>query len=488
MFFQITIICILLYFGLLVATSFFVSRKQNNNNAFFSANKQAKWYMVAFGMLSASISGVSLVSVTGMVQTFHFSYLQTVIGFFFGYLVVAFLLLPFFYKNNGVTIYGYLEKRFDCWTHKTGSMFFIVAKLVSAATKLHISVLVLHQFINTFYDVSFITILAIVLLFIWLYTFRGGILSIVWTDCIQTFFLILSTILILLAVIKTLDFDCNEIFSSLKNSSLSKVFIFDDFHSKQNFFKQFFSGIFIVIVMTGLDQDMMQKNLSCKTLKDSQKNMISYGIMFLPINFIFLLLGFLLIILAQKEQLTIPFGDELLPFFAFNYFGKFIALCFLIGIIAASFSSADSALTAITTSISVDILNIKKNSKSEVLNRKLIHLGVFLIFFFIILLFSKIESKNILDLIYTIVAYLYGPLLGLFGFGIFTKHKVKGVKVSILCLFSPIICFIINLVSKHIWNYTFGYELLLFNGLITFVGLYIFSLNADGNKKCRICN
>lgn len=488
MFFQIAIICILLYFGLLVTTSYFVSRKTNNNSTFFNANKQSRWYVVAFGMLSASISGISLVSVTGMVQEFHFSYLQTVIGFFFGYLVVSFFLLPFFYKINGVTIYGYLTQRFDSWSHKTASIFFIFAKTISAAAKLYISVLVLHRFVNTFYDISFLSILVIILIFIWLYTFRGGIQSIIWTDCIQTFFLILSTILILFAAIKVLNFDYNDIVLSLKNSDLSNVFVFNNFYSPQNFFKQFFSGIFIVIVMTGLDQDMMQKNLTCRTLKDAQKNMISYGIMFLPINFMFLLLGFLLILIGQKEQIAIPFGDELLPFFAFNYFGEFITICFIIGMIAASFSSADSAITAITTSFSIDILNINKNSKTAVKSRKIIHIGVVALFFLVILLFSNIENKSILDLIYTIVAYLYGPLLGLFGFGMLTKRKVGGIKICILCILSPIICFFVNHISKSLWNYSFGYELLLFNGLITFVGLYIFSLSANGNKKCRICH
>lgn len=488
MFFRIAIACILLYSGLLLTISFFVARKRNNNSSFFNANKQSKWYVVAFGMLSASISGISLVSVTGMVQEFHFSYLQTVIGFFFGYVVVAFLFLPLFYKTNGVTIYGYLSQRFDFWSHKTGSMFFILAKIVNAAAKLHISVLILHRFVNMFYDISFLSILIIVLIFIWLYTFRGGIQSIIWTDCIQTFFLILSTILILLAAVKSLNFDYKDIVFSLKHNDLSNIFVFNDFHSTQNFFKQFFSGIFIVIVMTGLDQDMMQKNLTCRTLKEAQKNMISYGIMFLPINFMFLLLGFFLILISQKEQIVTPLGDELLPFFAFDYFGGFITICFLIGMIAASFSSADSALTSITTSISADILNIKENSKSEIKNRKLIHLGVFILFFFIILLFSNIKNKSILDFIYTTVAYLYGPLLGLFGFGMLTKRKVRGIKISILCILSPITCFFVNQISKYLWKYSFGYELLLFNGLITFVGLYIFSLNANGNKKCRICH
>lgn len=477
MLFQISIICIFLYFGLLVATSFFVSRKKNNNSAFFSANKQSKWYVVAFGMLSASISGISLVSVTGMVHEFHFSYLQTVMGFFFGYLIVAFLILPFFYKTNEITIYSYLNKRFDFWAHKTGSIFFIMAKMVSAAAKLHISILVLHQFINTFYDISFLSLSIIILILIWLYTFRGGIQSILWTDCIQTFFLIFSSVLILIATVKALDFDCTDIVFSLKNSNLTNIFVVNDFHSTQNFFKQFFSGIFIVVVMTGLDQDMMQKNLTCKTLKEAQKNMISYGAMFLPINFIFLLLGFLLILLGQKEQIPIPFGDELLPFFAFNYFGEFITICFLIGIIAASFSSADSALTSITTSISVDLLNVTSNSKSEVKVRKLVHISVVLFFFLTILLFSTISHKSILDLIYTIVAYLYGPLLGLFGFGFLTKRKVRGIKTTLLCLLSPFICFIINKIAIYLWDYSFGYELLILNGLITFVGLYIFSLN-----------
>ncbi len=477
------------YFVLLIMTSWFAVRNHTNNASFFTANRQSPWYLVAFGMIGASVSGISFVSVPGMVGESQFTYLQMVLGFFVGYLIVAYLLLPLYYRLRFTSIYEFLQQRFGNSTYKIGSLFFIVAKLVGSASKLYVTMLVLHQFLFSKWDIPFVVVAVIFVFFIWVYTHRGGIRSLVWTDCLQTFVLLLSLIFIVKDVFLQLNLTPQMLYEKLLKSPECRVFVFDDWHTPKNFFKQFFSGIFVVVVMTGLDQDMMQKNLTCKSLKDAQRNMLSYGSMFLPVNLLFLILGFLLLLFVSENNIfTLATGDELLPFVVSSYLGECSVILFLLGMIAASFSSADSALTSITTTIFVDMLGIKNIENERFrLRRNAIHVFVCLLFFITILFFDFVKSKSVLDLIYTIVGYLYGPLLGLYAFGLFSHRKVEDKNIPILVIVSPVLCYVLNLFFQRVVLYSFGYELLMINGLITFVGLLLLSKsNKNGNKYCRI--
>lgn len=465
------------YFVLLIMTSWFAVRNHTNNASFFTANRQSPWYLVAFGMIGASVSGISFVSVPGMVGESQFTYLQMVLGFFVGYLIVAYLLLPLYYRLRFTSIYEFLQQRFGNSTYKIGSLFFIVAKLVGSASKLYVTMLVLHQFLFSKWDIPFVVVAVIFVFFIWVYTHRGGIRSLVWTDCLQTLVLLLSLIFIVRDVFIQLNLTPQVLYEKLLTSPECRVFVFDDWHTPKNFFKQFFSGIFVVVVMTGLDQDMMQKNLTCKSLKDAQRNMLSYGSMFLPVNLLFLILGFLLLLFVSENNIfTLATGDELLPFVVSSYLGECSVILFLLGMIAASFSSADSALTSITTTIFVDMLGIKNIENERFrLRRNAIHVFVCLLFFITILFFDFVKSKSVLDLIYTIVGYLYGPLLGLYAFGLFSYRKVNDKNIPILVIVSPVLCYVLNLFFQRVVLYSFGYELLMINGLITFVGLFLLS-------------
>ena len=455
---------LLIYVAILLGVGYLTSRNGASNEAFFSGNHRSPWYLVAFGMIGASISGISVVSVPGMVIASEWTYLQTCLGFFFGYVVVAYILLPLYYKLKLTSIYEYLNSRFGSSSYHTGSMFFVIAKMVSSATKLYIAVLVLQHFIFDKWNIPFGITVIICVAIIWLYTHRAGIRTIVWTDTLQTLFFIVAISIMCyeawqLADVRLSTFDFRRL-----------TFSFEDWHSTQYFWKQFISGIFIVIVMTGLDQDMMQKNLTCRTLRESQKNMLSYGVAFLPINFILLLLGSLIIVYAQNSGITLPDApDKIMPFMVSNVMSPIVGICFVLGIISASFSSADSALTSITTTLAVDIFGWKDNEKQ----RRMLHIGVCVLFAIIVILFGYTQNRSIIDTIYTIVGYAYGPLLGMFAFGLFTRYQVRDKLVPLVAIASPIICYIINLISTNYYNYQWGYELLLLNGTITFAGLFI---------------
>ena len=455
---------LLIYVAILLGVGYLTSRNGASNEAFFSGNHRSPWYLVAFGMIGASISGISVVSVPGMVIASEWTYLQTCLGFFFGYVAVAYILLPLYYKLKLTSIYEYLNSRFGSLSYHTGSMFFVIAKMVSSATKLYIAVLVLQHFIFDKWNIPFGITVVICVAIIWLYTHRAGIRTIVWTDTLQTLFFIVAISIMCyeawqLADIRLSTFDFRLL-----------TFSFEDWHSTQYFWKQFISGIFIVIVMTGLDQDMMQKNLTCRTLRESQKNMLNYGVAFLPINFILLLLGSLIIVYAQNSGITLPDApDKIMPFMVSNVMSPIVGICFVLGIISASFSSADSALTSITTTLAVDIFGWKNNEKQ----RRMLHIGVCVLFAIIVILFGYTQNRSIIDTIYTIVGYAYGPLLGMFAFGLFTRYQVRDKLVPLVAIASPIICYIINLISTNYYNYQWGYELLLLNGTITFVGLFI---------------
>lgn len=468
-------VILLIYIAILLGVSHLTSRVSTSNETFFSANHRSPWYVVAFGMIGASISGISVVSVPGMVTNIGWTYLQTCLGFFFGYIAVAYILLPLYYRLKLTSIYEYLNTRFGSSSYHTGSMFFVIAKMVSSATKLYIAVLVLQHFIFSQWNIPFWLTVIICVAIIWLYTHRAGIKTIVWTDTLQTLFFIIAISIMCYEAWK-LNAQCtmhNTQFSTLKLllfSDTTTTFVFDNLRSTQYFWKQFISGIFIVIVMTGLDQDMMQKNLTCRTLHESQKNMLSYGIAFLPINFILLLLGSLIVIYAQRTGITLPTGpDKIMPMVASTIISPIAGICFVLGIISASFSSADSALTSITTTLTVDILGNKNNQN----HRQWLHLAVCALFALIVILFGYTQNRSIIDTIYTIVGYAYGPLLGLFTFGLFTRYQVRDHLVPIVALASPILCYIINTLTTNYFNYKWGYELLLLNGIITFIGLFI---------------
>lgn len=472
------LVTIAIYFGLLLLIAKLTAHKHADNDAFFRGNRQSPWYIVSFGMIGASLSGVTFVSVPGMVKSIDMTYMQTCLGFFFGYLIIAHILLPLYYRLNLTSIYTYLGKRIGPRAYKTGASFFLVSKLSGAAARLYLVCIILQHYVFDAFHIPFaVTAIGTVLL-IWLYTHRSGIRTIVWTDSLQTLCLLLALGLILYQVTDKLNLDFQGVIATVKDSGYDQIFVFDDWQSKQNFFKQFFSGIFITIVMTGLDQDMMQKNLSCKSLKESQKNMYCYGITFVPVNMLFLVLGILLMTAATQMNIEIPVkGDDLLPMFAAEgYLGYTVLVLFTIGIIAAAFSSADSALAALTTSFCIDILNAEKypKEKAESIRRKT-HIFISAIFVLCILAFEIIDSPSVIDTIYVLASYTYGPLLGLFIFGLFTKMQPRDKYVPFIALLSPVICIIIDKITFAYTGYTFGYELLMLNGLLTFTGLTLLS-------------
>ena len=477
------LIIIAIYFGVLMLISYLTSRKSTGNDTFFRANKSSKWYVVAVAMIGTSISGVTFVSVPGMVRNFDMSYMQMVFGFFFGYLVIAYVLLPLYYKLNLTTIYGYLEQRFGRKSYKTGAWFFLLSKIVGAAARLYLVAFILQTLVFDAWGVPFILTVIGIILIIWLYSHKSGIKTIIWTDWLQTILFLTALVLIVWQISMRLNFNIGETISVIANSPHSRIFVFDDWGSTQNFFKQFFSGMFITIVMTGLDQDQMQKNLTIRTLKDAQKNVVSYGFAFAPINFLFLSLGVLLIIYAEQSGIALPaVSDNILPFIASEYLGPAVLGIFIVGIVAAAFSSADSALTALTTSFCVDILDMKSEAqnkekeKKDVKTRSIVHIGVSMVFIAIIIIIEAIGSDSIITAIYKLASYTYGPLLGLYCFGLYSKVKPNDKFVPYVAIVAPVLCFIIEILMKYLLDYKVGYELLILNGLITGLGLLLISV------------
>lgn len=464
------IFTILIYFCVLLAFSRVTSHRANNET-FYRANRKSPWYLVAFGMVGASISGITFVSVPGMVIKSDMTYLQMCLGFIVGYFLVAFLLLPVYYRYNLTTIYTYLLHRLGKYSYKTGASFFLLSKMTGAAVRFFVVCIILQRFVLNGVGVPFWLTVPIMVLLIWLYTRKGGIKTLVWTDSFQTTCMLVALLFIIYKVVMSLDIDISQAIQMISEDTHSRIFIFDDWISKQNFWKQFLSGIFVVIVMTGLDQDMMQKNLTCKTLKEAQKDMCTYGFAFVPANLLFLALGILLLILAQKQNMPLPSApDDLLPMFAASgAMGTCVVVLFTIGIVAASFSSADSALTAITTSLCIDILGKPSNEKL----RKKVHLLVALVFMLFIIAFKALNSTSVIDAIYILCSYTYGPLLGLFAYGLLTKKPVNDKVTPYIAIASPLLCFGLDFFTKQYWGYQFGYELLMLNGILTFLGLLI---------------
>lgn len=479
---MIIIITIICYFAVLLAVSRLTARKATNET-FYRGERRSPWYMVAFGMVGASISGVSVMSVPGMVEKTGMTYLQMCLGFIPGYFAVAFLLLPVYYRLNLTTIYSYLARRLGPKSYKTGAWFFMLSKMTRAAVSFYVACVILQRFALGPAGVPFAVTVTGMVALIWLYTRRGGIKTLVWTDTFQTACLFTSVVLIFINVAGELGMNFGEAARAVAESPMSRVFAFDDWLSTQNFWKQFVSGIFIVIVMTGLDQDMMQKNLTCKTLREAQKDVCTYGFAFVPANLLFLSLGVLLVMLAGRQGTALPAsGDELLPMFAATgHLGTMVTVLFTIGIVAASFSSADSALTSLTTSFCVDI---RGHHDDEHLRRRT-HLMLCAMFVVFILLFRMINSTSVIDAIYILCSYTYGPLLGLFTFGLLTKRGVNDRYVPAIAMTSPLICFITDKVMTAATGYHFGYELLMLNGTLTFAGLWLTG-RGKGNcvKKC----
>jgi len=468
------LIIILAYFAILFGISRLTSKKADNST-FYRANRRAPWYMVAFGMIGASISGVTFVSVPGMVLTSQMTYLQMCLGFIVGYLVIAFVLLPLYYRLNVTTIYTYLGQRLGQRSYLTGASFFLLSKMTGAAVRFYVVCIILQQFVFSPAGIPFAVNVVVMVLLIWLYTRRGGIGTLVFTDSFQTLCLFTALILIILSVIDQMHLSVSEAITTIANSEMSRVFVFDDWMSPHNFWKQFLSGVFVAIVMTGLDQDMMQKNLTCKTLRDAQKDMCTYGMAFVPANLLFLALGVLLTMVVGTGLK----GDEMLPTFiqsvADTHLLPLTTYLFIIGIVAASFSSADSALTSLTTCFCVDILQQPDN---ESLRKKthVVMCGFFMLF---ILLFRQLNSTSLIDAIYILASYTYGPLLGLFTFGLFTKRQPNDRLVPYICIVSPLLCYALDMVAQRLWDYHFGYELLMLNGLLTFAGLYFTRKNPN---------
>ena len=477
---MIIIYTLFAYFLILLFISHVTGRRADNST-FFSGNRRSPWYMVAFGMIGASISGVTFVSVPGMVLTSDMTYIQTCIGFIFGYFAVAFILLPVYYRLRLTTIYSYLDRRLGRQAYRTGAAFFILSKVVGSAVRFYVVCAILQRFVLDALGVPFVVTVVAMVGLIWLYTRRGGIKTLVWTDTFQTLCMFAALILIIYNVARHLGMSMGEAADMVAADSHSRIFVFDDWMTKQNFWKQFLSGIFIVIVMTGLDQDMMQKNLTCKSLREAQKDMCTYGFAFVPANLLFLSLGVLLVALASKEGVALPTsGDELLPMFAATgQMGMAVVVLFTVGVVASSFSSADSALTALTTSCCVDLWSRPDDEKL----RRRVHFDVSVAFVVFILLFRSLNSTSVIDAIYVLCSYTYGPLLGLFAYGLLTRRGVSGSLVPWIAVASPVVCFAVDSLSKTAFGYTFGYELLMLNGLLTFAGLWI-----TGRKETDVKN
>ena len=461
------------YFSVLFIISYITSRSADNKT-FFRANNSSPWYLVAFGMIGASLSGVTFISVPGWVEGANMSYFQMVLGYVVGYAIIGLVLLPLYYKLNLTSIYTYLQNRFGEYSYKTGASFFLLSRTIGAAFRLFLVANVLQIIVFDAYEIPFWLTVFITILLIWLYTFKGGIKTIVWTDTLQTFFMLIAVGICIYTISN--EMQINNLFSYIVDSEFSKIFYFEDINANNYFWKQFLAGAFIAIVMTGLDQDMMQKNLTCRNLKDAQKNMFWFTIVLVIVNFFFLALGVLLTDYAQQNGID-AHKDELFPIIATQgSLGIATALFFLLGLIAAAYSSADSALTSLTTSFSIDILEIDKNKDTEKQEkiRKKIHIIFSFVLIATILIFKYfIADVSIIAKIFTFAGYTYGPLLGLYAFGMFTKHSVNDKIVPIICLTAPILTFVISHYSKEKLGFDFGFFVLVLNGFFTFIGLYL---------------
>ena len=477
---QIILIAIISYFVVLTAISYFTG-KEDNNEVFFNAKRSSNWAVVAFGMVGASLSGVTFISVPGWVGDSQFTYFQVVIGYLIGYLIVANILLPLYYKLGLTSIYEYLLSRFGKNSHYVGSISFLISRILGASFRLFLVAIVLQEFVFNALGIPFEITVIISILLIWLYTRRGGIKTIVWTDTIQTTLMILAVILSIYYINDNLGWTFNDFLSSAEFNEYSKIFVTDSFMDRSYFLKSIIGGAFITICMTGLDQDMMQKNLTCKNINEAKKNMIVFSFILTAVTFLFIVLGALLFIYANQNGVSIPLLDNsprtdlLFPEIALRSgLGEFLGIVFILGLIAAAYSSADSALTSLTTSFCVDILKIDSSKESSIKTRKIIHVLMSILLIIVVIIYRYVLDKNVIDSLLTVAQYTYGPLLGLFAFGIFTKYKIDDKKVFIVVIINIIIIIVIgNLPKEMLGGYSIGYELLPLNGFLNFVGLYL---------------
>ena len=490
---------IVIYFGILFFISHLVSNKNSGNDAFFKANKNSKWYLVAFGMIGTALSGVTFISVPGEVGNpdNQFKYFQFVLGNAIGFVIIAKVLLPLYYRMNLTSIYSYIEKRLGTISYKTAASIFLISRTIGSSFRLYLVVIVLQRYVFDFYHIPFATTVLISLLLIFAYTYRGGLKTIIITDTLQTFFLVSSVFLTIFFICNSLNLSVFEAFEQVKNSNYSKVFFFEDYMKGTYFWKQILGGIFVTIAMVGLDQDLMQKNLSCATIGEAQKNMFTFTGIFVIINIFFLSVGALLYIYAEKNGITIPTDlitgkprtDLLFPEIAFHHLALIPSIVFLLGLTAATFATTDSALTALTTSFCVDFLGLDKaenlDKPNMVRNRHFVHLGFSFLMFLVIVVFNAINDASVVSMIFKIASYTYGPLLGLYAFGLFMKSRTVHDKlVPMICLVSPAICFFISKNSALLFgDYVFDNELIIVNGLITFIGLLLISKPAISETR-----
>lgn len=467
---------IAVYFALLLVIAHLTSRGATSHT-FFNANRKSPWFVVAFGMIGTSLSGVTFMSVPGWVGTTQFSYMMMALGYLCGYIVIATVLLPLYYRLNLTSIYSYLETRFGFWSYKTGAFFFIVSRSLGAAFRMYIVINVLQIFVFDAWNVPFwVTVLIFIVLVI-LYTYQGGVKTLVWTDSLQTAGMLTAVVLTIVFISNQMEISFPQLIEKVRISNMSDMFFADEWNDKRHFLKQFFAGMFITITMTGLDQEMMQKNLSCKNLRDAQKNMFTFSVIMVFVIFMFLFLGAILYMYAGANNVDIPkTTDDLYPLLALKYFSPAVGIIFLIGLISAAFPSADGALTSLTTSFSVDFLGLNKRNLEEKQIRKTrykVHLSFALLLLFIIVVFKAVNDQAVISKLLTVAGYTYGPLLGLYAFGLFTKRPVKDNLVPFIAILSPVICFFLSVYSKQLFNgYELGYELLIINGLITFCFLW----------------
>lgn len=486
-----------IYFSFLIVISW-ITGKDSTNASFFMANRKSPWFAVAFGMIGASLSGVTFISVPGEVGASNFSYFQIVIGYLLGYLFIANVLMPVYYKMNLTSIYVYLKERFGFVSYRTGAFLFLLSRVIGASFRMYLVALVLHSFILSAWGIPFWVSVAITIVFIYIYSFRGGIKTIVWTDVFQTIFLIGAVLFSIFYIAQELNFSFSDLVSSVKESRYSQIFVWD-WKPKNNFFKYFFSGAFITIVMTGLDQDMMQKNLTCKNIYEAKKNMYTMSSILLVVNFIFLSLGALLYIYCNSkgiimENFSDPSApasckisllntvtskfecsptDKLFPYLALQQLPAIASIAFLLGLIAANYASADSALTSLTTSFCIDFLNFKENN-NRVHVRHLVHVSFSILIFIVIIIFRILNDDSVINSLFKIAGYTYGPLLGLYTYGLFTKKQIRDKWVPLVAVLSPLLCYVISANSVKWFNgYTFGFEILILNGFLTFIGLMI---------------
>jgi Na+/proline symporter len=465
------------YTSMLFVIAWFTSRK-SNNESYFIGNRTSPWFVVAYGMIGASLSGVTFISIPGDVGASHFSYMMIVIGYLLGYAVIAQVLLPLYYRMNLTSIYSYLETRFGFFSYKTGAFFFLLSRSIGASFRVFLVVNVLQLFVFDAWNVPFVVTVMLFMGLIILYSFRGGIKTIVWTDTLQTTFMVLAVIVSILLISKDMNLSMGALLKAAADSEYSQMIITDWTH-RHFFLKQFFAGTFIAIVMTGLDQDMMQKNLSCRNLRDAQKNVYVMSWLLVPVNLLFLFLGLVLYLYAAANNVIIPGStDDLFPTIALQHLGPVAGIIFFIGLVAAAYSSADGSLTSLTTSFSVDFLGLKKNEllseKRKIQIRQWVHFAMAFLLILMILIFRAISDQSVIQKLFTIAGYTYGPLLGLYSFGLFTRFSVKDKWVPLIAVLSPIICWLLSANSEQwLWGYKFGFELLILNGLITFAGLWM---------------